>query len=196
MQLVIACLLTLSSKGNGGIKILWMEPAQVLEEVCQTVGGPTPQFSGNTSKILYDGHSSHISTWLIEWAKDKNLILFVLPPHTSHLLQPLDVGIYGPFKYYYHAECSMYMKKNMREVVTRYNMCEIGCKAYLKAMTPMNIQTAFRKTGIHSYSWQVIAADKLYPAEVFRQDEPVKKVKAMKISKEEVEKFLLEKSEK
>ena len=32
--------------------------------------------------LLYDDHSSHISTSLIDWAKDKNLILFVLPPHT------------------------------------------------------------------------------------------------------------------
>ena len=41
----------------------------------------------------------------------------------------------------------MYTKKNMGEVVTRYNLCEIGYIVYLKAMTPMNIQTAFRKTG-------------------------------------------------
>ena len=113
---------------------------------------PFVRFSTDVSQsllLLYDGHSSHISTSLIDWAKEKNLILFVLPPHTSHLLQPLDVGIYGLFKSYYHAECSMYMKKNMGEVVTRYNMCEIGYIAYLKAMTPMNIQTAFRKTGIY-----------------------------------------------
>ena len=58
----------------------------------------------------------------------------------------------------------------MGEVVTRYNMCEIGCNAYLKAMTPMNIQTAFRKTGIYPYSRQVVSADKLYPAEVYRED--------------------------
>ena len=84
----------------------------------------------------------------------------------------------------------------MGEVVTRYNMYEIGCIAYLKAMTPINIQTAFRKTGIYPYSRQVVSADKLYPAEVFREDQPVIKVTAVKISKEEVEKFLREKSEK
>ena len=133
---------------------------------------PFVRFSTDVSQsllLLYDGHSSHISTSFIDWAKDKNLILFVLPPNTSHLLQPLDVGIYGPFKSYYHAECSMYMKKNTGEVVTRY-MCEIGCNAYLKAMTPMNIQTAFRKTGIYPYSRQAVSADKLYPAEVYQED--------------------------
>ena len=89
----------------------------------------------------------------------------------------------------------MYMKKNIGEVVTRYKI-EIGYIAYLKAMTPMNIQTAFRKTGIYPYSRQVVSADKLYQVWVFREDQPVKKVTAMKISKEEVENFLMEKSEK
>ena len=63
-------------------------------------------------------------------------------------------------------------------------------------MTPMNILTAFRKTGIYPYSRQIVSADKLYRAQVFREDQPVKKVTAMRISKEEVEKFLIEKSEK
>jgi hypothetical protein len=48
--------------------------------------------------IMYDGHRSHISLTLTEWAKLNNIILFVLPPHSSHVTQPLDVGIFGPFK--------------------------------------------------------------------------------------------------
>jgi hypothetical protein len=146
--------------------------------------------------LLYDGHSSHVSSTLIDWAKTQNIILFVLPPHTSHLLQPLDVGIYSPFKTYYHSECSLFMKKNIGEVVNKYNMCELACKAYLKAMTPSNIQMAFKKTGIHPFSPRVISEDKLYPAEAFREDQPVKKVTAMKGGKEELQKFLLDKSEK
>ena len=49
---------------------------------------------------LYDGHSSHVSPQLIESANSNNLILFVLPAHTSHLLQPLDVSVFGPFNKY------------------------------------------------------------------------------------------------
>ena len=118
---------------------------------------PIVRFSTDVSQPLLlfnDRHSSHISISLIDWANEKNLILFVFPPpplHTSHLLQSLDVGIFGPFKSYYHADCSVYMKKSIGEVVTRYNMCEIGYIGYLKSMTPMNIQTAFRKTGIYPY---------------------------------------------
>ena len=29
---------------------------------------------------------------------DNNIILMILPPHSSHLTQPLDIGIFGPLK--------------------------------------------------------------------------------------------------
>ena len=36
--------------------------------------------------VLYDGHKSHVSLPLIEWAKVNHIILFVLSPHCSHLM--------------------------------------------------------------------------------------------------------------
>ncbi len=47
--------------------------------------------------LLYDGHRSHISPFLVDWAAENKIILFVLPPHTSHILQPMDVGCFGAF---------------------------------------------------------------------------------------------------
>ena len=38
--------------------------------------------------ILFDGHKSHVNLDLQEWGSENNIIFFVLPPHTSHLLQP------------------------------------------------------------------------------------------------------------
>ena len=46
-------------------------------------------------KILFlDGHASHISLDLIELARVNDVILFRLPAHTSHLLQPLVLGVF------------------------------------------------------------------------------------------------------
>ena len=44
--------------------------------------------------IILDGHKSHISLDLVDWAKQQNIVLFILPAHTSHILQPLDIGCY------------------------------------------------------------------------------------------------------
>ena len=101
--------------------------------------------------LIFDGHSSHISKLLIERAASKNIVLFVLPAHTSHVLQPLDVGIFGPFKRFYYGECAAFMRENMGRVVMKYDMVDISCKAYLKAMSPINTMSAFRKSGIYPF---------------------------------------------
>lgn len=41
--------------------------------------------------LIYDGHASHIGVDLIESALANNVVILKLSPHTSHVLQPLDV---------------------------------------------------------------------------------------------------------
>ena len=146
--------------------------------------------------ILFDGHASHCSSTLIEWAQTHNLILFVLPAHTSHLLQPLDVSIFGPFKNFYYSECTSFMRDNIGRNITKYDMCAITCRAYLRAMTPMNIIAGFKKTGIYPLSKESVPPEKLFPSEIFREEEPLKKVQAIKGGKEAVDKFLSTKVQK
>ena len=58
-----------------------------------------PRTAHLRKRILFiDGHGSHISLRLIDLAKESNVILFCLPPHTTHLLQPLDVAVFSPLK--------------------------------------------------------------------------------------------------
>jgi hypothetical protein len=56
----------------------------------------------NTSKnpilLVYDGHGSHDTTELCKLAQENNISLFCLLPHTAHKLQPLNVGVFGPFQ--------------------------------------------------------------------------------------------------
>jgi hypothetical protein len=50
-------------------------------------------------KLLFlDGHNSHISLEVIECAIANQISIICFPPHTSHILQPLDKGVYGPAK--------------------------------------------------------------------------------------------------
>ncbi len=48
--------------------------------------------------LTFDGHKSHISIDLIELALANSIRLNLLPPHSSHEFQPLDVGVFGPAK--------------------------------------------------------------------------------------------------
>lgn len=48
--------------------------------------------------LVMDNHDTHVSLDVIKIAADNNVTLIGLPPHTTHILQPLDVGIMGPLK--------------------------------------------------------------------------------------------------
>ena len=122
---------------------------------------------GEPTLVLYDGHRSHISLTLTEWAKAHNVVLFVLPPHTSHLTQPLDVGVFGPFKAMYNKECQTYMNKNPGLTITRYQVAELTANPYLKSLTPENLTAAFRKTGIYPFDNKVIFDSQVAPAVIY-----------------------------
>ena len=56
--------------------------------------------------LIMDNHNSHITLEGVELAKNHGLDLLTLPPHCSHKLQPLDVGVFGAFKKFYSSFCN------------------------------------------------------------------------------------------
>ncbi|CAF1484880.1 unnamed protein product [Didymodactylos carnosus] len=45
--------------------------------------------------LIMDDHAAHINIKTIELAKQHHIILLLLPPHTTHALQPLDVATFN-----------------------------------------------------------------------------------------------------
>lgn len=125
-----------------------------------------PTHSDQKILLLLDGHKSHVSVGLVEWANSQGIILYILPAHTSHLLQPMDVACYGPFQRIYNSLCHQFMRETSG-TITRYNVCELACKAYTRALSAENLQSAFRRTGIFPLNKDAIPKEYLIPAEVF-----------------------------
>lgn len=48
--------------------------------------------------LIFDGHSSHLSADVDIFCKENAIICLCMPTYTSHLLQPLDVGLFGSLK--------------------------------------------------------------------------------------------------
>jgi DDE superfamily endonuclease len=46
--------------------------------------------------LLVVGHSSYVNMRFINYADVNRIVLAVLPPHSTHRLQPLDVGLFSP----------------------------------------------------------------------------------------------------
>ncbi|XP_062566908.1 uncharacterized protein LOC134229216 [Saccostrea cucullata] len=119
--------------------------------------------------LLYDGHRSHFSPALIDWAIDQDIILYVLPPHTSHILQPMDVGCFGPFSKIYGNECHKFQRTHAGSV-NKYNICNLACKAYTAALSPNNLRGAFRRTGIFPFDPSVVSLGNAFLASDTRKE--------------------------
>ena len=74
----------------------WMEEHAFYAWICHFIKNveeiPRPIL------LLYDGHKSHTSFRILRKATENGITILKLPPHTSHLLQPLDVGVFRPAK--------------------------------------------------------------------------------------------------
>ena len=55
--------------------------------------------------LIEDGHGSHITLDVIEISRRNDIHLLCLPAHTSHILQPLDIGVFKSFKTHYSKAC-------------------------------------------------------------------------------------------
>ena len=92
------------------------------------------------------------------------MILFVLPAHTSHILQPLDIGCFGPLKSAYYKLCQLHLRRNPGQIITRYDICSISSRAHSKALTVDNVVQSFKDSGIYPYNPYVIRDEQLAPS--------------------------------
>ena len=99
--------------------------------------------------LLLDGHSSHYCPETLSFAAENDVIVFVLPPNTTHLTQPLDKGVFGPFKIHWRRVCHDFQVSHQGKVVNEYNFCCLLSKAWLESMTTINIVAGFQTTGIY-----------------------------------------------
>jgi hypothetical protein len=58
------------------------------------------------------------------------------------------VGCFAALKKHYYSSVHSFMKISVGQIVNRYNIGNLICRAYSAAMTPSNIISSFRKTGI------------------------------------------------
>jgi hypothetical protein len=84
---------------------------------------------------------------MIALCMENNIDLLILPPHCSHLLQPLDVGVFGPLKKYHAYETDRLLSAGINrfqrsEWVTLYQLIRT------KALSTENIRSGWRGAGL------------------------------------------------
>ena len=98
--------------------------------------------------LIQDGHASHISIEVIELAKANDIYLLCLPAHTTHILNPLDVGVFKSFKINFSKACGKYLASNPGKVVTNDKLASLIAESYYNSFAPINILAGFKKCGV------------------------------------------------
>ena len=116
--------------------------------------------------LIMDGHGTHMSIKLIELARSNDVHLLCLPSHTTHVLQPLDVGVFKSFKGNWSKACSKYLAGR---VITSGKLASLIADAWPLSLTPLNIMSGFKKTGIYPINPSEVTDRQLAPSKLFEQ---------------------------
>jgi hypothetical protein len=97
--------------------------------------------------LVLDGHESHHSLEFQELCKENNIYTLCMPPHSSHLLQPLDVGCFSPLKRAYSREVESLIRHHINHI-TKLEFLPAFKTAFNQSFTSANICSAFRGAGL------------------------------------------------
>jgi hypothetical protein len=102
---------------------------------------------GTYRLLILDGHGSHMTLEFENYCKENKILTLCMPAHTSHLLQPLDVGCFGPLKKAYGLQIDQFMRNHINHI-TKTDFLPAFRAAFDTAITSRNIYGGFRGTGL------------------------------------------------
>lgn len=110
---------------------------------------------GQWRMLVLDGHESHINAEFDEYYKASNIIPLCLPAHSSHLTQPLDVGVFSLLKKAYGAQISFLARANITHI-TKDDFFPEFRTAFESVFTRHNIQSSFRGAGLVPFNPEAV----------------------------------------
>ena len=119
--------------------------------------------------LVLDGHGSHITIDVIEHARANEIHMLCLPSHTSHILQPLDVGVFKSFKSFFSKVYRQHMAKNPGCVITEDILASVVGGAFAQSHTPLNILGGFKKAGIYPFNPGEVSDRQLAPSKALKK---------------------------
>ena len=90
--------------------------------------------------------------------------MICLPPHATHILQPLDRTVFKPLKSFYHKEATNFMHNHPSSSITKLHFGKIFSSAWSKAATVGVASKGFQCTGIYPFDPSAIPEHKFLPS--------------------------------
>lgn len=122
--------------------------------------------------LVADNHSTHCSLPAIIFCRNNHITFLTLPPHSSHVIQPLDKGFFAPMKAAYASEAEKWLVQHPGEVIRLTDVAGIFKEAYTATARVKLAEKAFEVTGIEPYNPDVINEELFAPSLV--TDQPLR----------------------
>ena len=98
--------------------------------------------------LFVDGHKTHMTLQISTFCQDNGIILYLLPPNTTHMLQPADVGAFRPLKHYWRQQVLDFQRENPNGFVRRRDVAPL-LKRVLMSIPKTAIMNGFRACGLY-----------------------------------------------
>ncbi|KJZ67993.1 hypothetical protein HIM_09030 [Hirsutella minnesotensis 3608] len=98
--------------------------------------------------LVVDGFTGHTTLEFAEYCIKFDIIIAILPPHSTHIMQPLDVGVFQPLKIAHQKA----LRKTLADghlAYSRSDFLRAFQKVYETGFTRHNIIASFEKTGLY-----------------------------------------------
>lgn len=121
--------------------------------------------------VFVDGHTSHFSFETQTFCEEKKIILSALYPNSTHLMQPMDVAIFGPLKKKWRAAVHSWKFKNHSfSTLSKEHFADLLHKVILENVKPEYFVAGFRTSGLYPFSADGIDYRKLIDANVVHDE--------------------------
>jgi len=111
--------------------------------------------SGRYRALVMDGHGSHVSDHFKHYCWRNKIVPFLLLPHSTHLLQPLDVGVFSAMKA--HHQNALYESIRFGDFTfDRTDFLAAFQDIHDRTMRRKTVYSGWKKTGLFPFNPEVV----------------------------------------
>lgn len=123
--------------------------------------------------LFVDGHKSHLSYQLSQFCDEHGIILYSLPPNTTHIMQPADVSVFKPLKSEWKKTVRHWqaMTENSNCTVNRNTFCPLLETTLSMPTLPETIRNGFKRCGLFPFDPNAVDYTKCISTEMAPNDE-------------------------
>lgn len=111
--------------------------------------------------LTVDGYSGHHSFQLYKWCNENGVILLVLYPNATHILQVCDTAIFGPMKSVYRQQYQFWKSENPEKIFNEVEFVKLLKRVNDAVIKKETIINGWRSTGLQPFNVENVKFERI-----------------------------------